>query len=144
MTKKQFLDGLYHSLLVGMSKEEIYSHIQYYDEYIESEKMKGKSEEEVVGALGSPRLIAKTILDANANGEKYSYESEERSEAARNNTDEKPKSSIWSTVKRILIAIVIAFVVIQLLRFAFVLFFRVILPIMLIVFVYKLIKGLFR
>ena len=36
--------------------------MNYYENYIETEIRKGKSEEEVINKLGDPRLIAKSIL----------------------------------------------------------------------------------
>ena len=35
--------------------------MNYYENYIETEMRKGKSEEEVINELGDPRLIAKSI-----------------------------------------------------------------------------------
>ncbi len=141
MTKKQFLDGLYQSLLVGMNKEEIYSHIQYYDEYIESEKIKGKSEEEVIKELGSPRLIAKTILNTVDTTTRNDYQSDVKD---NNDIGTKTNKSIWKSIKTFLITIFVVFIIFQIIKFAFVLFIRVGLPILLIVLVYRFIKGLFR
>ncbi len=49
--------------------------MNYYENYIETEMRKGKSEEEVINELGDPRLIAKSILasrSVEAEGEGYS------------------------------------------------------------------------
>ena len=46
-----------------VSQSSINENIQYYDNYIMEETRKGKSEEEVIEQLGSPRLIAKTLID---------------------------------------------------------------------------------
>ena len=42
--------------------------LRYYSEYIDSETRKGRSEEEVLEELGSPLLIARTILDTHVSG----------------------------------------------------------------------------
>lgn len=42
-------------------------HVRYYDSYISQEIAGGKSEREVLDALGDPRLIAKTIIDTQGN-----------------------------------------------------------------------------
>lgn len=42
--------------------------LRYYSEYIDSEMRKGKTEQEVLEDLGSPLLIARTILDTQGNG----------------------------------------------------------------------------
>lgn len=39
--------------------------IRYYEEYIEIQLRQGKSEEDVLAGLGDPRLLAKTIIEAN-------------------------------------------------------------------------------
>ena len=49
--------------------------MNYYENYIETEIRKGKSEEEVINKLGDPRLIAKSILASRSvepEGEGYS------------------------------------------------------------------------
>lgn len=62
MSKQEFLDGLRRSLAGGLEAHEINEHINYYADYIDSQIRKGSSEEEVMNALGEPRLIAKTLL----------------------------------------------------------------------------------
>ena len=37
--------------------------LRYYDDYIRSERQKGRSEADIMEELGDPRLIARTILD---------------------------------------------------------------------------------
>ncbi len=64
MNKSEFLEILQQQLDGEMPANEIYSNIHYYDEYIDREMSSGKSEEEVLELLGDPRLIAKTLIDA--------------------------------------------------------------------------------
>ena len=64
MTKQQFIQELSECLLNEVDSQEYHSSIEYYSNYIETEIRKGKSEEEVTTELGSPRLIAKTIIDS--------------------------------------------------------------------------------
>ena len=50
-------------------------HQTYYEEYILTESHKGKTEAEVIAELGNPRLLAKSIIDAeNATAEKTTAE----------------------------------------------------------------------
>lgn len=63
MNKKEFLDGLYEQLHGQMDEGKIQSHLRYYQEYIETQMKNGTAEAEVVGMLGAPQLIAKTLLD---------------------------------------------------------------------------------
>ncbi len=63
MTKDQFFSSLNEALSGNISPSLINENIRYYEEYIETEKRKGHTEEEVLDELGDPRLIAKTISD---------------------------------------------------------------------------------
>lgn len=62
MSKQEFLDSLRRSLSGGLEAQEVNEHIRYYSDYIDSQIRGGSSEEEVMGSLGEPRLIAKTLL----------------------------------------------------------------------------------
>ena len=64
MTKNEFLEGLRRALFSTGSNELINENINYYSSYIDEEIRKGRSEEEVVGELGDPRLLARSIKDA--------------------------------------------------------------------------------
>lgn len=64
MSKAEFLDILREQLDGEIPSGEIYSNIRYYEQYIEREIQSGKTEEEVMDMLGDPRLIAKTLIDA--------------------------------------------------------------------------------
>lgn len=64
MSKAEFLDILREQLDGEIPSGEIYSNIRYYEQYIEREIQSGKTEEEVMDLLGDPRLIAKTLIDA--------------------------------------------------------------------------------
>ena len=65
MNKVEFLDQLRQSLSGKVDAGMISDNLRYYEEYINSQLMQGKAETEVMATLGSPRLIARTILDAN-------------------------------------------------------------------------------
>ena len=59
----KFIKNLSAALEGNVSNSEIASQIAYYNDYVDSEIRKGKSEDEVIDSLGDPRLIAKTIID---------------------------------------------------------------------------------
>lgn len=63
MTKAEFLDALRMKLAGEVSASEIEHTIRYYDEYISEAVNGGKTEQQVMEELGSPLLIAKTIID---------------------------------------------------------------------------------
>jgi uncharacterized membrane protein len=64
VNKSEFLKQLSNSLNGKISYSEIQERIEFYNNYIDEEILKGKKEEEVLEELGSPRLIAKSILDS--------------------------------------------------------------------------------
>ena len=72
MNKKEFIEKLQRSLASGLGSSQVADNVRYYQDYIESEIRKGKSEEEVIASLGDPRLLAKSIIEANKHtGESY-------------------------------------------------------------------------
>ncbi len=78
VTKEQFLHDLTVQLNLNVSDQIIREQLAYYDNYISGEVSKGRSESEVVEELGSPRLLAKTIIDtAEAAGDPVANQDEE-------------------------------------------------------------------
>lgn len=76
MNKYEFVQSLRKALtgkIDGMELEDI---IRYYEDYIDSEIKKGKTESQVLKELGDPRLIAKNIASVNGNGYTSSEERE--------------------------------------------------------------------
>ncbi len=65
MDKREFLDKLQRALASGVSSGQVAENMRYYQDYIESEIRKGRSEEEVLAGLGDPRLLAKSVIEAN-------------------------------------------------------------------------------
>ena len=78
MSKQEFLQRLRETLTGEVPGNVIEDNIRFYDEYISTEVKKGSMEDEVIASIGDPRLIAKTIMEANENasasGKSY-YES---------------------------------------------------------------------
>ncbi len=60
MDKNEFLSQLRQSLSGEVSADVIEQNIRYYDQYIPS----GEEADSVLGELGDPRLIAKTIIES--------------------------------------------------------------------------------
>lgn len=65
MDKKEFLDKLQRALASGVSSSQVAENVRYYQDYIESEIRKGRNEQEVLEQLGDPRLLAKSVIEAN-------------------------------------------------------------------------------
>ena len=71
MTKYQFLDTLRTALNGKVAQELLAENMRYYEDDINTEIRKGKSEEEVLSALGDPRLIARTIVETKGGSGTY-------------------------------------------------------------------------
>ena len=65
MDKREFIEKLQRTLAGGLGNAQVAENVRYYQEYIESEMQKGNTEEEVLSQLGDPRLLAKSIIEAN-------------------------------------------------------------------------------
>lgn len=63
MTKHEFIQELRKALSGMVGHSVINENVTYYEDYIDMEVRKGRSEEEVLSGLGDPRLIAKTIIE---------------------------------------------------------------------------------
>ena len=63
MTRDLFLQELRIALQGQIPQAQVNEHLRYYENYIMEESRKGRTEEEVIAALGNPRLIAKTIIE---------------------------------------------------------------------------------
>lgn len=63
MTREAFLKELRISLHGRIPQSQVNEHLTYYENYIIEESRKGRTEEEVIRDIGSPRLVAKTLTD---------------------------------------------------------------------------------
>lgn len=69
MDKKEFLEKLTLALAGQVPRQAIEENIRYYDNYITEELKNGKDLGRILEELGDPRLIAKSIIDANGGGD---------------------------------------------------------------------------
>lgn len=91
MNKREFLDKLQKALKGNISEVDIETNVAYYDDYIDSEVRKGKTEEEVIKEIGSPNLIAKTLITTNKySGNRYMKEEKTYSNQEDTQYEEKP------------------------------------------------------
>ncbi len=65
MDRTEFIERLQRALAGGVNSSRVAENVQYYREYIDVEIRKGRSEKEVLESLGDPRLLAKSIIEAN-------------------------------------------------------------------------------
>ena len=68
MTRYEFIENL-KSNLSTLNKNIVDDKIKYYNDYIDVEVKKGRSETDVINELGDPRLIAKTIKEVSGEDE---------------------------------------------------------------------------
>ena len=83
MTKRQFMEELRSSLEGMVSQAVIQENMNYYEDYINEQIRNGKNEQDVFNELGSPRLIARSIIDAKGEDDDYvqtEYYEEEQDE----------------------------------------------------------------
>ena len=64
LNRDLFIEQLAECLQGEVSQEEIAETLSFYREYFTEEEAKGKTEQEICTSLGSPRLIAHSIIDA--------------------------------------------------------------------------------
>lgn len=75
MNKEEFLQGLQNTLSGEVPPAVVRENLNYYNDYIQAETNKGRSEAEVMEELGDPRLIARTIIDITPGAGTSNYES---------------------------------------------------------------------
>lgn len=81
MTKLEFLDKLRDALTGRLSSGQIMENVRFYEDYINTEIRKGRSEEEVLVSLGDPRLIARTIVETRGGSREGAAENSGRAAA---------------------------------------------------------------
>ena len=72
MDRNEFVSILRSTLTGEVPASVVEENVRYYDSYISQEIAGGKSEQEVLEALGEPRLIARTIIDTQGQQSGYS------------------------------------------------------------------------
>lgn len=76
MSKREFIDRLRAALNGRVSPNLVADNVNYYEDYINTEIQKGRTEREVLDSLGDPRLIAKTIVETNGQDMAGTYQSD--------------------------------------------------------------------
>ena len=104
MTKEEFLQVLTDCLSGEVTDSELQESYNYYRDYFSEQESLGKGDEEIIAELGSPRLIAHSIIDARGidemaerralRGRRYDYESDSNAEFTVN--DENDPDSGWT------------------------------------------------
>jgi len=155
MNKEEFLEKMKKALDGQVSDLIITDNIDYYRNYINSEISNGKSESEVLEALGDPRLLAKTVielqgLDNNENSTSennnynddidYSYSSYDQEDENLSKDANNSKHHTFLGIKGCLISILVMFIVFLLLRFILSIAIYFAIPICIIILLVGLVK----
>lgn len=143
---EEFFKELEECLQGEVSETEKRDSLNYYREYFREQKAAGFSEQEIIQSLGSPRLIAKSIIDAHGmmeeqtqTGQGEYYDAED--ERYRYTSDENSSSGMYHTGKKWLTAILIFIVVLCILGVIIQVVFPLILILIPVIFILKLIQG---
>lgn len=151
MRKTEFLQELREVLEGEVPPAVIQSNITYYDNYITQESAKGKTEEAVIDEIGSPRLIARTIIDSSAAaddplfGGTYSKETNDYEEETGRQASGVRYINLNKWYWKLLIFVVVLFVLflfMTILGGIFSLIFHFAGPILLVWLIYLFIKGI--
>lgn len=106
--KQQFLNELETSLRGNVSSEVLNETLQYYEQYIDREMRSGKSEEDVIRALGNGHMIAKSVISAKGNPKSF-YKEEQSTSFSDSEADTKGSFSERAK-KYLMIALVIVII----------------------------------
>lgn len=149
MNKYEFITNLQRHLTGKVSTEKLREITDYYNDYIDSQIRKGRTEEEVLAELGDPRLLAKTITATEGNdgyGEAFEtvYENrEEERKDKRRNVQNRLKA--WGIRLAVLLAIMLVlFIIFKVVGLAFGIFFRFVVPIIIPVMIIYAVIEIFR
>lgn len=111
MTKQEFIEKLRLALNGKVPGSVVTENLQYYEDYINTEIRKGKSEQEVLGALGDPRLIARTIIATCARAETAGsgeYRDYGRTEEPQGRPRRRMPAWVWLVLLLLIVALLIS------------------------------------
>ena len=140
MTKYEFLKELREALEGQVPMSEIEDSITYYRDYISRQEADGRSEQEILEELGSPRLIAKSIIETKG-GEQIYYE--DTYEEQVNEEEGSPKVFVFDSFLTKIGCLAAVIIVIILIGSMFAVALRFIGPIIMILLLIYLIKNVF-
>lgn len=134
MTKAEFLEMMEQKLSGELDEDTVARTLRYYSEYIDSETGKGRSEQEVLEELGSPLLIARTILDTHSSrGNYFSWKHTKQEAQEEENGDKSHPWNKWLFFLALVAILLLLFTILRVLL-------PVLLPVLLVLFVISLFK----
>lgn len=139
MSKQEFLEKLRLALNGRVSAGIVTENIRYYEDYINIETRKGRSEEDVLEQLGDPRLLARTIIQTQGSAEEKEQAADGNREPQRRFFNIHMQGRLFRTVTLVvflLIVVLLLTVVFSVLSVA--------LPVLLIILAVSFLVKLFR
>ncbi|MCH5276020.1 MAG: DUF1700 domain-containing protein [Lachnospiraceae bacterium] len=109
MTKQEFLDSLRMALTGRVSAPTVEENIRYYTDYINTQVRMGESEEDVLAGLGEPRLLAKSIVDADRRMGKEPVDEEVESKETVHDTgsQRRTRMSVWLVLGSVVLILIL-------------------------------------
>ena len=149
MEKTEFIERLQRALAAGISSSQVAENVRYYQDYIDAEIRKGRSEKEVMESLGDPRLLAKSIIEANKHagvsyGSNQAYDEEVTDDAQEWEADRgtpKGRSIVLPGWLVMLIVTVIVLLIIGVATYTLISFAPVIIGVLVVVLIVKTFQG---
>ena len=149
MTKNEFIRELREALDGTVFPSVVEDNIRYYESYFRSQISQGKTEQEVCDELGSPRLLAKSIAEANGGQEEYGYYKETVDESTDWSEEPRVKTRVfdlnsWKVKLGCLVSVIIMILILYMILHVFtaviVFFGPVILAVLIIYLIYRMVK----
>ncbi len=148
MNRVEFIEKLRIALSGNVNSNKVEENVRFYNDYIDMEVKKGKSETQILDQIGDPRLIAKTIIEANKVAGNGSEEKEPiYDEYERRSDDTSKRRFIFPRLNALLtIAVVIMAVLLFISLFTTVISFLapVLLPVFLFFLIYRIFQSFWR
>lgn len=148
MNRKEFIDTLSTLLRTELPRDQVEENLRYYDNYIRQQGDEFNQQEEI-NRIGDPHLIAQTIIESYKMSDQYKYVNQASSSYSDTcnsdpkdyEADGKDENVFLAKVKRFCIIVGVTIALFFVLRFAFALFIRVGIPLIIIYMIIRLIEG---
>lgn len=138
MNRETFLNEFRLALTGEVPLIVIDENVKYYEDYILTETRKGNREEDVIAALGDPRLLAKTVIEVNRQNKDEFSEKSKTDES--HNTEEKSKYHSLPGWAVLILIILAAVVICSIVGSVLAVLFPVLIPIICVLLLIRLIK----
>lgn len=146
MDRTEFMDRLQRALAGGVNSSQVAENVRYYQDYIDTEIRKGRSEADVLSGLGDPRLLAKSIIEANkragyVEGTNQNFDEERQEDSVREGARASGAAVRMPGWLIILIVTVVALLIIGVIFSVISLLAPIIIPVLIVVLLYNFIRS---